>query len=324
MSDSSASVSSVFVGIDVSKNSWDVYISSTEQALKFDADEAGFTQLRNLLAPLGRCLIVLEATGGLECALVGDLIDAGHDVAVVNPRQIRDFARSLGKLAKTDRIDAQVLATFARMVQPRPAEKIPEKQAELDALVTRRRQLTQLQTMEKNRRGQARLKATQRSIESMLKILGRQVAAIDKAIAKLIESDDDWKAKVELMQSVPGVGKVSSATLVAELPELGKLNRQAIASLVGLAPFNRDSGQWRGTRSIRGGRESVRTVLYMATLSAMRHNPKIKEHYIHLKKLGKQSKVAITACMRKLLIILNSMVRTSQPWRSTLETATLS
>jgi transposase len=324
MKDSSGSTSSrAFVGIDVSKKTYDVHVLPTERSLSLAADEAGRAQLRSELAPLGPCLVVLEATGGLERALAADLLDAGFDVAVVNPRQIRDFARSLGRLAKTDRLDAHVLALFAQLIQPRPLEKLPEKQAELDALVTRRRQLLQLQTMEKNRRAQATIKATRNSIVRVLAMLHKQLLDLDRAIAQLIESNDDWRAKAELVQTVPSVGKVTSATLVAELPELGRLNRQAIAALVGVAPFNDDSGQRRGQRSIRGGRASVRTALYMAALTAMRCNPMIRRFATRLRKQGKAFKVVITACMRKLLILLNSLVRTNTPWNDSLHAPTL-
>jgi transposase len=315
MMDSQVTSSSrTFVGIDVSKSTWDVHLLPTQHAFSLSADEAGSVRLRAELASLPRCLIVLEATGGLERALVADLLDAGHDVAVVNPRQVRDFARGLGCLAKSDRIDARILALFAEMIQPRPLEKLPEKQAELDALVTRRRQVLQLQTMEKNRRSQTTLPTTRKSIDRVLDVLRKQIADLNKAIAKLIESNDDWRAKTEFIQSVPGVGKVTSATLVAELPELGKLNRQQIAALAGLAPYDDDSGRHRGRRRIRGGRATIRTALYMAALSAMRCNPWIRKCAARLQRHGKTFKVTITACMRKLLTLLNTLVRTQTFW----------
>ena len=278
------------------------------------AGQAGLSKLRAELAPLGSCLIVLEASGGYERQLAAELVAAGHHVAVVNPRQVRDFASGLGKLAKTDSIDARVLARFAEVVQPRPLAKLPEKQTELDALVTRRRQLIELRTMEKNRFGQAHCKLARKSITHILDAIRKQLKDLDRTILKLIESNDDWRQLAALVESVPGVGKVTSATLVAELPELGQLDRQAIAALVGLAPYNNDSGPRTGTRSIRGGRATVRCVLYMAALSAMRHNPMLKAFAIRLKKLGKPAKVVITACMRKLLTLLNTLVRTRTPW----------
>jgi transposase len=310
----SPSSSKTYVGIDVSKKTWDVYVSPGAQSLKCDADDAGWARLHAALKPHGRCFVVLESTGGLERRLVADLIDAGHDVAVVNPRRVRQFAQSLGRLAKTDRIDAETLALFGERMQPRTTEKLSEKQAELDMLVTRRRQLLQLQTMEKNHLGQATLKAAHKNVEGVVKFLDRQIAAVERAIARLIESDDDWRAKSELLQSVPGVGDVTSATLIAELPELGKLNRQQIAALVGLAPFADDSGQHRGTRRISGGRSSVRTTLYMATLSASRCNPLIHHYKLKLLQRGKAFKVAMTACMRKLLTLLNTLAQTGIPW----------
>lgn len=308
--------SRVFVGIDVAKKSWDVHLLPSEKSMSLVAGESGLSKLRQELAPLGPCLIVLEASGGYERELAADLIVAGHHVAVVNPRQVRDFARGMGKLAKTDRIDARVLAQFAGVVGPRPLEKLPEKQAELDALVTRRRQLIELRTMEKNRLGQASLKSTQKSIVRILDAIRKQLKDVDRMILKLVESHDDWRRTAAIVESVPGVGKVTSATLVAELPELGKLDRQAVAALAGLAPYNNDSGPRMGQRSIRGGRAGVRCVLYMAALSGMRHNPMLKRFAIRLRKLGKPAKVVITACMRKLLTLLNTLVRTRTPWNS--------
>lgn len=306
-----------YVGIDVSKRTWDVFVSLSRQSLKCSADDSGFDRLRSVLAPHGRCFVVLESTGGLERRLIADLIDAGHDVAVINPRRARQFAQSLGRLAKTDRIDAETLALFGEKMQPRTTEKIPEKQAELDTLVTRRRQLLEMQSMEKIRLEQAPTKASRKSIEGVAKFLDRQVASLEKAIARLIDSDDDWRARAELLQSVPGVGEITSATLIAELPELGKLNRQQIAALVGLAPFADDSGQHRGTRRISGGRASVRTTLYMATLSASRCNPLIHHYKLKLLQRGKAFKVAMTACMRKLLTLLNTMIQTGTSWDPT-------
>ena len=303
-----------FVGIDVSKKRWDVHILPAEQSFAFSADETGLAQLRAQLEKYGRCLVVLEATGGLERALVADLLEAGHEVAVVNPRQVRDFARGIGVLAKSDRLDGRNLALFGRMVQPRPLEKLPEKQGELDALVTRRRQVVNRQTAEKNRRGQTSLAFARKTIDRVLVVLRKQVVELDRAIAKLVNSNEEWRAKAELLESVPGVGRITSATLVAELPELGKLNRQEIAALVGLAPYDADSGQHRGRRCIRGGRASVRTVLYMASLSAIRCNPWIRACATRLRQHGKTFKVAITACMRKLLTLFNTLVRTQTPW----------
>lgn len=305
-----------FVGIDVSKHRWDVHLLPSGRSQGFASDAAGLQSLLKELDGLRPCDIVLEATGGLERSLAAELVGAGHSTAVVNPRQIRDFARAMGRLAKTDRIDAEVLALFAEKVRPRPRQPISEQQVELDALVTRRRQLVEMQTMERNRRSQATSFKTKNSIETVLQSLKSQIKTIEKEIVQLIESDDDWKGKSELLQSVPGVGATSSATLLAEVPELGQLNRQEIAALVGLAPFNRDSGAMRGTRAIRGGRASVRQSLYMAALCACRCNALIKAFYQRLLQAGKPKKVALVACMRKLLVILNTMIRDQQPWRT--------
>jgi transposase len=304
----------VFVGIDVSKSSWDVYLLPEGRSFTIRVDEGAVGRLREKLGSPAASLVVLEATGGLERQLAAEMIDAGWSVAVVNPRQVRDFAKAFGRLAKTDRIDAETLALFAQRIQPRPAPKTPEKQQELDALVTRRRQLVNIRSMEKMRRPQAVHKAASRSIDQVLKVLDRQIDVLDKAIARLIETDDDWRAKRDVIESVPGFGATTSATLVAELPELGRLNRQEIAALVGLAPFNHDSGKFRGQRRIRGGRGAVRAALYMAALTATRCNQKLRTFAHRLHKTGKPFKVVITACMRKLLTILNTLVRNRTPW----------
>jgi transposase len=305
-----------FVGIDVSKSTWDVHVRPQGRAFSVAADEEGLARLRQELLALGECLIVVEATGGLQRRLVAELLDAGLRVCVVNPRQVRDFARAWGRLAKTDRIDAETLALFAEKVQPRPAQKLPQQQEELDALVTRRRQVVGLRCMELTRQHQTQAKTARRSIAKLLKVLDRQVAELDQAIARLIESDDDFRTKCRLLQSVPGVGAGTSATLVAELPELGRLNRQQIASLAGLAPFNHDSGQHRGKRRIRGGRAAVRTALYMAALAAKRCNPTLRQFAARLAAAGKPFKVVITACMRKLLVILNQLLRDGTEWNT--------
>lgn len=312
--EAASSAITTFVGIDVSKKCWDVHVLPTRQTLKFDAHAAGLQQLREVLQPYGRCLIVVEASGGYERRLVAELIDAGHHVARVNPRQVRDFARSLGQLAKTDRIDAAVLANFAQKVQPRPAEKLPENQLQLDGLVTRRRQLVQMKAAEQTRLQQFELRNVRKSINHMIDELRNQINDVEAQITQLIEDNDEWSDRVAQLASVPGVGEVTSRTLVAELPELGRLNRQEIVALVGLAPFNRDSGQFRGRRAISGGRASIRSVLYMATLTARRCNPVIRRFADRLTKAGKPFKVVMTACMRKLLVILNTMLRENTTW----------
>ncbi len=306
--------SPVYVGIDVAKHSFDVSVLPDQQSASFGYDEEGLQQLLELLRPLGICLVVLEATGGLERRLAAELIDAGHQVAVANPRQVRDFARGSGKLAKTDRLDARVLAQFAQQVQPRLLERTSEKQAELAALVTRRRQLQAMAIAETNRRDAASTRQARHSIDKVLRVLRKEVEQIDAAIARLIASDDQWRGQAERLKSVPGVGPTTSATLVAELPELGRLNRREISALVGLAPYNHDSGRWRGKRSIWGGRANIRSVLYMAALTARRCNPIIRTFADRLQRAGKPFKVILTACMRKLLTILNVLTKNQQSW----------
>ncbi len=303
-----------FTGIDVSKKSLDVGILPSEEVFSVSHDTEGIAQLIERFKLLRPALVVLEATGGLEGRLAAELINAGQPVAVVNPRQVRDFARAVGKLAKTDRIDALLLARFAQQVRPRLTEKTSEKQAELTALVTRRRQLMDMLTAETNRRHSAQTTKACRSIDKVAELFNKQIITIEKEIAKLIESDDDWRATDQLLRSVPGVGPVTSAALVAELPELGRLNRREISALVGLAPYNHDSGKFRGKRSIWGGRASVRSALYMATVTARRCNPIIQAFSERLQKAGKLYKVVHTACMRKLLTILNTITKNHESW----------
>ena len=306
--------------MDVAKDSLEVGCS-TPQAVRLRTVEnapAGFRQLLKALPPRESAAVVLEATGGYERNVVAELIEAGYRVAVVNPRQVRDFAKGLGILAKTDRIDAQVLAKFAQHINPRMLREMPEQQQQLADLVTRRRQLLDLRTMESNRLkqalSQAASKELKKSLNKMIQTLDAQIKTVDVLIAKLIDSDDDWSEKSRILQSTPGLGKVTAATLLAELPELGELNRQQIAALVGVAPFNDDSGRHQGGRHIAGGRASVRSVLYMATLSATTHNPTLKAFAERLEKDGKKFKVIQTACMRKLLVILNTMIKNKTSW----------
>jgi transposase len=312
--------STTFVGIDVSKKFWDVCLLPSGETAKLPADGTGLDRLRELLQSNGRCMVVVEATGGYEQRLVAELIDAGYDVARVNPAQVRNFARALGQLAKTDRIDARVLALYGDKVHPRLCQKLPENQAELDALVARRRQLVQMKTSEQNRLHQSQVRKVRKSVSHMLDQLREQIDEVDTEIAELIEDNDDWNARVQQLTTVPGVGPVTSRTIVAELPELGDLNRQAISALVGVAPINCDSGQSRGRRRISGGRATVRTALYMAALTARKHNPVIRCFAERLQKTGKPFKVVLTACMRKLLVILNTMVRNNTTWNPTLLT----
>jgi transposase len=307
-----------WIGIDVAKATLDLHLLPAGQSHHLPNTSQGQRQLQKLLPAPASCLIVLEATGGYERQIVADLLDAGYRVAVINPRRARDFAKALGLVAKTDRIDARVLALFAQKVQPAPREKTPEKQAEIQQLVARRRQLLDLRTQESNRWETTRAKAARKSIQAVLNLLERQIRDIEKAIAALVESDEDWRQKAQLIESVPGLGGVTAATVLADVPELGQLNRQQISALVGLAPYNNDSGPRKGKRSIAGGRKSVRCVLYMAALAARRCNPVIKAFAEKLTQHGKPFKVVLTACMRKLLVILNAIVKSGQPWKTEL------
>jgi len=307
-----------FVGIDLAKASFDVCTLPGKQRVSLAYNAEGTQQLVDQLRGLTNCLIVMEATGGLERRLAADLVDAGFRVAVVNPRQVRDFAKGFGQLAKTDRIDAYVLAEFALHVQPRLWDKPPEKQTELEEFVTRRRQLLAMQTMESNRLATVTTKPNRKSILKILRLLKQQIAQLDAFIAKQIASDDDWRKKDELLQSVPGVGPATSAALIAELPELGKLNRQEVAALVGVAPFNRDSGKNTGKRRISGGRAVLRAALYMAAFNAGFNrrvaNSSLKNFAQRLRNAGKAFKVVVTACIRKLLVVLNTMIKNNTPW----------
>jgi len=311
-----------FVGIDVAKKHWDVYIRPAGTALRVAADEAGLAQLLEVLKPHAPCLIVVEASGGFERRLAAQLLEAGHGVARVNPRQTRDFARGVGRLAKTDAIDAEILARFAEQVRPRPWEKQPENRTAIEELVVRRRQLVQMSVAEKTRLHQAPKGPVRKSVSHMLDQLRAQLDELDAELARLIEDDDDWSARARRLATAPGVGPVTSRTLVAELPELGRLDRQAIAALVGVAPLNRDSGEFRGRRLIWGGRAGVRAALYMATLTARSFNPVIKAFAAKLEAAGKPFKLVMTACMRKLLVILTSMLRDQTAWNPKLNPQT--
>jgi transposase len=308
----------MWLGIDVAKQTLDVAWDGGRQWHSFQVPNAreGLAELLGRLPAPAATRVVIEATGGYERRLVTALVEGGYCVAVVNPRQVRDFAKALGILAKTDRIDATVLARFGQQVQPRFLEEDPAKRAELAQLITRRRQLIDLRTMETNRLEQA-LGLAQKSIRQMLAALEKQIDKVEAEIARLLQSHDDWQARIKLLQTTPGVGPVTSSTLVAELPELGKLNRQAIAALVGVAPFNDDSGKHRGKRTIAGGRAGIRRTLYMAALSAARSNDVIRKFAERLLAQGKGHKVVLTACMRKLLVILNTMIRNRTTWNAT-------
>jgi transposase len=307
-------VAPLFAGIDVAKDKLDLALSDDRDLFTVANDEKGISLIVDLLKAVSPTCIVIEATGGLERLLANALLDAGLPVAVVNPGRVRHLAIGLGILAKSDPIDAFVLREFARLAAPRLAEKRSANQSELDALITCRRQLTCTRTEQGNCRLSTHSKAALQSIDSVLKTLDRQIDALDKKIRQLIDSDDDFKHLDRLLRSVPGVGPVLSATLVAELSELGSTDRRQIGALVGVAPFNHDSGSFKGKRSIRGGRTQVRNVLYMAALAAMRCNPVLRNFAQRLGATGKSAKVVIVACMRKLLTLLNAMVRDNLTW----------
>jgi transposase len=315
---SSFSDSSVFVGIDVSKKKLDVclLIGSSTQSFSLDNTVGGISSLIDRLRSHPIQLIVLEATGRYERRCGVELMTHGFQVAIVNPRQPRDFAKATGQLTKTDAIDARILASFGKVIGPRTSSIPSENQLILDEMVARRRQVVQMHAQEDNRLQQAYDKKILSSIKRMMRLLDQQREDLDREIARLIDRDDDWRGKLELLKTVPGVGEVTASTLVAELPELGKLNRQEIAKLVGVAPINHDSGKHRGERHIIGGRATVRCVLYMATLTARTFNPLIKAMADRLTRAGKPFKKVMIACMRKLLTILNTMARTNEKWRT--------
>jgi transposase len=292
----------VYVGIDVSAKQLDVAIRPTGEARQYTNDPEGIASIMEQIVPLKPSGVVLEATGGFETVVAGELELAGLPVSLVNPRQVRSFARATGRLAKTDAIDAQVLAQFAEAVKP-PVRPLPDEETrELRALVDRRRQLLEMVKSERNRLRNA-------SKREHIRWLKQQIEDLDKDISDLIRSSPIWRAQEDLLRSVPGVGPVLSSILLTHLPELGSLNRGQVAALVGVAPMNRDSGVFRGKRTVWGGRTPIRSALYMAAFTAVRYNPVIKAFYVRLRAAGKPAKVALTACMRKLLIILNSMLK---------------
>ena len=307
-----------FVGIDVAKDSFVACVLPARQSRTFSQTREGFDEAIAWLKTFTPRRVVLEATGGYERDLLLALLEAGLPTASINPRQSHHARQTLLQLDKTDHADAEVLAWMAEHLQLRLQESPPEKLLQLQDLVARRSQLVRMKTAEMNRKQMARLNSEKNSIERHLKFLVREVKSLEGAIAKLIEADDDWTHTARLLQSMPGVGPATSHALLAELPELGQANREQISALAGLAPRAVQSGPYDGPRHIRGGRANVRAALYMATLAALRCNPVIKHYYIHLKQLGKQAKVAITACMHKLLMILNSMLKAGQPWRNVL------
>lgn len=306
------------IGIDVAKNELVVAARPSGEQWTVVNDEAGVDALATRLRGVAPTLIVLEATGGYELLCVAALAAAGLPVVVVNPRQVRDFARATGQLAKTDRLDAGILALFAERVQPELRPLPDEATHALTTLLARRRQLLEMLQAERNRLGQVFGRAhrgVRKSLKTHIAFLERQLATTNIDLGTMVRSTPAWRERDDLLRSVPGIGPVIACTLVAELPELGRLSRRAIAKLVGVAPLSRESGAWRGQRFIHGGRAPVRTALYMAALVAARRNRIVRPFYERLVAKGKPKKVALTACARKLLTIVNTMVRTNTPWQ---------
>jgi transposase len=306
-----------FIGIDVAKDRLDVHVRPSGESFAVARDGDGLAALAERLRGLAPTLVVMEATGGYEAVVASAVGAARLPLAVVNPRQIRDFARATGKLAKTDRLDAAAIAHFAEAVRP-PARPIADAEAQLlGELVARRRQVIEMIVAEGNRRRMAQQRRVLKAIERHLELLQSELAELDRDIDGAIRQSPAWQEDADLLASVPGVGKVTLRTLIAELPELGRIDRRKIAALVGVAPINRDSGTMRGRRTIAGGRATVRSALYMAALVASRANPVIAPYYAKLRANGKTAKQALTACMRKLVVILNAILRDRKPWQTT-------
>jgi transposase len=304
----------VYVGIDISKDRLDLCLMPGDRRLTFSNDTEGLSQLADRLSKEVSPLIVMEATGGYDVPIAGALLSKGLPAAIVNPRRVRDFARAMGRLAKTDSIDSHVLARFAQKLKP-PIRALPnEKERFIRELVSRRQQLVDVRTAEKNRLHKAFLPQVKKSIQLIIDTVNEQILEIEKELDDEIKGNPVWNEKDQLIQSVPGVGPNTARILLAALPELGMLSGKQIASLVGVAPFNRDSGKTRGRRMISGGRISVRNLLYMAALVASRHNKIIREFYSRLRKSGKTGKVALVACIRKLIVILSAMLKKKQPF----------
>lgn len=305
-----------FVGIDISKSWVDVHVRPDGTAFRCGTDAEGLNDLVRRLKPLAPTLVVMEASGGYESIVAVSLAEAGLAVAIVNPRQVKRFGEAIGKFAKTDAIDAAVIAHFAEAVRP-PARALPDaSMVQLQELLGRRRQLVIMINAERQRLGKAESVVMQRSCKAMLRSLEAERERIDRAIDKLVKASPLWCGKLDLLTSVPGVGDIVARTLIAELPELGTVDRHKIAALVGVAPFSRDSGRRKGKRFIRAGRVQVRAPLYMACLTAIRHNPPLRAFYQAMRKAGKPPKLAIVAAMRKLLVILNAILRDHKPWRA--------
>lgn len=306
----------VFIGIDVAKDRLDVHLRPTGEAFAVARDGEGVAALIERLKTLDVGLIVLEATGGFEQVVAAALGASGLPLAVVNPRQIRDFARALGRLAKTDRLDAEAIALFAERIRPEPRPLPDEAARLLGELVARRRQVIEMIVAEGNRARQLESRRLKKRIERHRTALQEELTALDRELDDTIRGTPIWRDAEDLLKSVPGIGNATARTLLADLPELGTLDRKQIAALVGVAPFNRDSGRMRGRRTVWGGRAAVRAVLYMAALVASRRNPLIAAFYRRLLDAGKPKKLALVACMRKLLTILNAMLRDHRPWQN--------
>jgi transposase len=304
-----------FVGIDVAKDRLDTHVRPSGEAFAVARDGEGIMSLVARLAGEHPALIVVEATGGFETVVAAALAGAGLPLAIVNPRQIRDFARATGTLAKTDALDAAIIARFAEAIRPEPRPVADEQARALGELVARRRQIVEMMVAERNRRRQISQRRLLKALDQHLALLQKQLSELEQDIDQTIRGTPAWRAAEDLLESVPGIGKTVARTLIAEMPELGTLDRRKIAALAGVAPFNRDSGTLRGRRTIKGGRAAVRSALYMATLSASRHNRLIAPFYARLRKAGKTAKQALTACMRKLLTILNAILRDKKPWQ---------
>jgi transposase len=306
----------IFVGVDVSKDRLDVHVRPSGENFSVARDSDGVAGLAERLAALAPRLVVMEATGGFETIVTAALASAGLPLAVVNPRQIRSFAQALGLKAKTDALDAAAIARFAEAIRPEPRAIATEEAQALGELVARRRQLVQTMTAERNRRRRLTQARLIKSVDRVLAVLQQELSALEGDIDAAVRNSPAWQEAAELLTSVPGVGKATARTLIAELPELGQLNRREIAALAGLAPYNRDSGRLRGKRAIAGGRPAVRTALYMAAWVACRRNPVLKAFSDRLRAAGKTPKQAIVATARKLLTILNALLRSGQKWQN--------
>lgn len=308
------STKKVYVGIDVGKDWLDFAVAGIDKIFRYGNHSQGIEKLAAIMDSLQPKLIAVEASGGYEAAFVDALMLNKQRVAVVNPTRVRALANAKGLLAKTDELDARNIASYAEIIKPEPSKPRDDLDLRIRALIIRREQLVDIRSAEGNRLGTCH-ESVKADIREHLDWLERQIGILDDEIKQLVKSSNEWTQQTELLETMPGVGFVTAVTMTANMPELGELNRQKIAALAGLAPYNRDSGKKRGKRRIFGGRQSVRRVLYMAALSATKHNPVIKKFYERLMKKGKPFKVAITACMRKMITIMNVMVRTSSPWR---------